>query len=157
MPGLRVTLSGDDRVLARLAAMRRAGANITPALRSIGESLVDSTRRRFGAQASPDGQRWAPLRPATLARKRRNRDKVLTERGYLRRYIQYRVSPNAVEIGSTRIYSATHQFGASRGQFGTTKTGSPIPWGEIPARPFLGLSERDQDVVTTALLDFISR
>ncbi len=49
-----------------------------------------------------------------------------------------------MEIGSPSIYAGTHQFGAAKGAFGSTSKGAPIPWGDIPARPFLGLSDADE-------------
>jgi phage gpG-like protein len=70
---------------------------------------------------------------------------------------------DAVAVGSPMIYAATHQFGAKMGEFGRyyqlsrlkygekdfrryagMRQGHPIPWGDIPARPFLGLSETDR-------------
>lgn len=84
--------------------------------------------------------------------------------------ITYRVEGGGVlAVGSPLIYAATHQFGAKMGEFGRyyqlsrlkyaegdfrrhagmTK-GHPIPWGNIPARPFLGLSNQDRnDIVST--------
>ena len=47
-------------------------------------------------------------------------------------------------VGYNLIYATTHQFGAEKGAFGTTSRGGPIPWGDIPARPFLGISDDDR-------------
>jgi phage gpG-like protein len=49
-------------------------------------------------------------------------------------------------------YAATQQYGARRGEFGTgsykTRKGTfPMPWGDIPARPFLGFSDDDQAII----------
>ena len=52
-----------------------------------------------------------------------------------------------MEVGSTRIYAGTHQFGAQRGAYGTNTKGAPIPWGDIPARPFLGVSDADKKTI----------
>ena len=72
-----------------------------------------------------------------------------------------------VEIDDARVRAAldrlkeagTHQFGASKGAFGTTSRGSPIPWGDIPARPFFGLSSEDEwgvlEILTDHLIDAI--
>ena len=56
---------------------------------------------------------------------------------------------DAVGIGSPMIYAGTFNFGAKSGEFGfgmfASRNGSfPIPWGNIPARRFLGLSEADK-------------
>ena len=58
--------------------------------------------------------------------------------------INYQASATQVTIGSPMEYAAVHQFGVLRGALGRTKRGSPIPWGDIPARPFLGVSEADK-------------
>ena len=56
---------------------------------------------------------------------------------------------DAVGIGSAMVYAGTFHYGAKSGEFGfgvySTRNGSfPLPWGDIPARPFLGASEDDK-------------
>ncbi len=117
MARIRVELIGFDGLDVRVRNLLRAGEDLSPAMRDIGEALVNSTRDCFRSQAAPDGSRWAPLSPTKLARKRRNRDKVLTERGYLRGSIAVGdVTRDSVEVGTGRVYGATHQFGARKGQ-----------------------------------------
>jgi len=178
----------DDReirdALARLAG--KAG-DLTPAMRDIGEYLVDSTRRRFGEGRAPDGTPWAPNAPSTILRFLHKKSgaydktgaRIGTKKGYYDRkgrlaargvalvnakrplvgearalstQIHYRAGQASVEVGSSMEYSAVQQFGAQKGAFGSTKRGAPIPWGDIPARPFLGLSGSDK----AAILDIIS-
>jgi phage gpG-like protein len=57
-------------------------------------------------------------------------------------------SYGALLIGSTVEYAAVQQFGAKQHQF----TGGKTPWGDIPARPFLGISEQDKSTI----LDMVS-
>lgn len=52
------------------------------------------------------------------------------------------------------IYAGSQQFGAAKGSFGNTKRGSPIPWGDIPAREFLGLSDEDRHEVSGIVTDY---
>ena len=137
--------------------MVRRGDDLSPLMRDIGEELLNSTRERFRAEVAPDGSPWAPLSPATRRRKRRNADKVLTESGDLGRYITVRATRDSVEIGSTRIYAGAHQFGTRRGQYGADRAGRPIPWGDIPARPFLGLSSDDLRRIRERVADYITR
>lgn len=61
--------------------------------------------------------------------------------------IHYQADSGRVVIGSSLIYSAVQQFGAKAGSFGRTRRGALIPWGDIPARPFLGLSDKDKAAV----------
>ncbi|WP_409934431.1 phage virion morphogenesis protein [Tepidimonas sp.] len=39
------------------------------------------------------------------------------------------------------------------GTFGATKRGGKIPWGDVPARPFMGISDDDR----SAILDIIRK
>ena len=59
-------------------------------------------------------------------------------------------------VGSGRVYAGTHQFGAKRGAFGRTAKGGPIPWGDIPARPFLGLSDADANEITALVAGYLA-
>jgi phage gpG-like protein len=48
------------------------------------------------------------------------------------------------------------QFGATKGQFGQTKRGASIPWRNIPARPFLGLSPTDETEIVATVEEYLS-
>lgn len=153
---MRINIEIDDGdVLDALNRLLRAGGETAPALRSIGEGLVNSTRERFNDQQAPDGSPWAKLKDSTKARKPRNKDKILTRDGDLRREISYRLGPDHVDVGSSRIYASTHQFGADRGSYGNAANGQPLPWGDIPARPFLGVSDADRDMIEAVFTDHL--
>lgn len=178
----------DDRdIREALSELARKAGDLTPAMRDIGELLVDSTRRRFGEGRAPDGTPWALNSPSTILRFLHKKSgaygktgaRIGTKKGYYGRkgrlaargvalvtgkrpligesralstQIHYRAGQASVEVGSSMEYSAVQQFGAKRGAFGSTRRGAPIPWGDIPARPFLGLSSGDK----AAILDIIS-
>lgn len=171
-----------------LARLLQATTHPAPALRAIGETLVASTKQRFGDSRGPDGQRWEENTETTLARwlgsgsnvysKRRTASggRTLTKKGQARlankrpligetralsSLIVYQLlSDQAVVVGSVMEYAVTHQFGAQKGEFGRNKRGSPIPWGDIPARPFLGLSADDRqdclDLLAQHIADSLS-
>ena len=122
MVSLVVEAKGIGEVERRLTALVRAGADLTPAMRDIGEHLLNTTRERFVEEEDPEGSAWHPLSEATKARKRRNVDKILTQDAYLRKIVT-RASRDSVEVGSPRIYAGTHQFGAEKGSFGSTEGG----------------------------------
>ena len=158
MAGARLEIVVDDAQLQRaLADLSAAVVDTTPLMRDIGEHLLNTTRERFVDQTAPDGTPWAPLSATTKGRKKRNRNKVLTERGFLRGNLTYQTAPQSVVIGSPSIHAGTHQFGAERGAFGATSRGGAIPWGAIPARPFLGLSSADADEVLRLTARFLER
>lgn len=168
---IAINVEIDDReVIAALRRLQAAGADMEPVFRSIGERLLINTRARFDREESPEGTAWAPLAEATLRRKmlrgvRRGKDQkrksltgrdgstkpnairalagaqILVERGYLHDTLRYQASASGVELGTDRIYGATHQFGR----------------GHIPARPFLGLSSGDRQDILSIVSDHLRR
>ena len=161
MAGARIEVTFDDGEAAgALNLLASRAGDMTPAMRDIGEHLLNNTRERFAEERAPDGTPWAPLSETTKKRKRRHADKILTESGALRGHgLVYRAGRSEVEVGSPLVYAGTHQFGAARGAFGSTSRDDPIPWGDIPARPFLGLSGGDraeiQEIIANRLREHI--
>lgn len=148
---INAQIIGLEPIQARLRAAAAATQNLEPMLSEMGEAVVESTRLRFTDGKGPDGNKWAPLSAATLLRRRKKGKgaQPLLDTGRLRNSITKRVEPRSVWIGTNVVYARPHQFGAAKGAFGTgkykTRKGSfPIPWGNIPARPFLGFSRDDQ-------------
>ena len=149
---MKIDITVDDTQVARaIARMIQGGTDLTPILTDIGEHLLNSSRERFIAEEAPDGSDWASLSETTKSRKKKNKEKILTHRGHLRGTLNYQVTGDELFIGSPRIYAGTHQFGARKGQYGTTSRGGPIPWGDIPARPFLGISHEDRAEIRNIL------
>lgn len=146
----------DDRaVLSALNDLLRRGQDLRPAFQDIGELLVASTKRRFSEGEAPGGTPWAPNKPSTLARKHDARP-LIGASHRLSTEIHYRATADSLEVGSPMEYAATQQFGASKGKFGATRHGVPIPWGNIPARPFLGLSQADERNILDTLNEYLA-
>ncbi|MFD1914123.1 phage virion morphogenesis protein [Halodurantibacterium flavum] len=161
------------------AALKRIGealTDMTPVMQDIGELLVFSTKERFVAGVSPDGEPWAPKSQTTLDAYARRRDPedprpLFGPSRRLSSEIHYSASADSVEWGSSLIYAAVQQFGAEQGAFGARMGRTqpsekrpnpqdyffPIPWGDIPARPFLGLSEDDQAGILDTVSEWIER
>lgn len=136
----------------------------TPVFQDIGEYMVEATKKRFTISTAPDGTKWQPKSPATIARylakKDGNRPKPLIGPSQrLGKEISKLATRDQVEIGSALIYSGVMQDGAAKGAFGNAANGSPIPWGRIPARVWLGLSDDDNrnilDIVDEHLAEAI--
>lgn len=134
-------------VLERLAANL---TNMSPVMQDVAEYMLESTKARFPKGQAPDGTAWAPKSPATLAAYGARKSNTVDTRplfgptGLLRSQVYKTSGPDFAEVGSNQIYAAVMQFGAAKGAFGTMANGSSIPWGTIPARPFLGISEEDR-------------
>lgn len=144
----RTVFNGATIVQALQQAQARL-EDMTPVHQDIGEYLIESTKKRFVDGVAPDGSAWAPKRPATIERYRRAGDGNLTRPliGPSRRLgneILMFANQRDVEVGSNLEYSAVMQGGAAKGAFGADSHGRPIPWGTIPARIWLGLSDQDE-------------
>ena len=84
----------------------------------------------------------------TLARKQKKgkSTKILRQDGYLSDKTAYNYNDQNVEFGSDAKYARLHQFGGKVGRGGKVT---------IPARPWLGVSEQDEQKLlrkATALL-----
>jgi len=146
MAGARylVEVNLDDRdTRAALDKLQKKLSNLQPLFEEIGGELLISLRDRFGRGVDSEGQPWAPLSPVTIAHKRKNKNKILVLDGLLRR-LSYQADANGLRLGTDRVYGAMQLFGARQGEFGRTRRGAPIPWGNVPAREYIGLSETDQ-------------
>lgn len=142
----------DDRaVRAALDRLIRSADDLTPAMRAISETLADSAERAFDEQRDPaTGQAWAPLSPVTLGRRRGGGGRILQDTGRLAASITARHGRDYAEAGTNVIYGATQFFGARKGAFGRSGRG-PIPWGDIPARPYLGVGDDERDEILDIL------
>lgn len=123
------------RVTHALARLARAGNDMSPVMKAIGEALVKSTHEHFDKGTTPTGQPWEKNSDVTLARKKETRP-LFGETGLLSQLIHYEAGPRQVIVGSPMEYAAMQQFGGKRSRF-------PNLWGDIPARPFLGISKQD--------------
>ncbi|AXR09994.1 phage virion morphogenesis protein [Pseudomonas aeruginosa] len=155
MAGAMITVDlGTEAACAALEQLAAYLDNLTTPLQDVSEYLQLSTDARFRAQVGPDGTPWAPLSPTTLARKKGNR--ILRESGLLQDTLRGQVEGNELHFGTDRPYGAVHQFGQPKGKSGTTPRGAPIPWGDIPARPYLGLSAEDEVEIPMILHDYLA-
>ncbi len=158
MAGARIVIDATENdVLDALNELLRRTSDPTPAFEDIGKYLLISRDDRWGQQEAPDGSKWAPLSGVTLSLKTQNRDKILVETGHLRvNSLSYFAEPTALLFGTSAIYGAVHQFGAKQGDFGCTKRGTPIPWSDIPARPFLGISNEGETEILDIIQDYLA-
>ncbi|MDO5290232.1 MAG: phage virion morphogenesis protein [Pseudomonadota bacterium] len=131
-----------------------------PMLHKIGQDLAESTMHRFATSSAPDGSRWAPKSAVTRRAYPYSGAKPLVgETKALATTIRYQVAGHAIMIGSGQEYAAVHQFGAKAGSLwqGRNKRGrrAKSPWGDIPARPYLGLSKQDEQSILDIVQDYL--
>ena len=139
MPEVQIVV--DDRaVRERLADLRERGEDLTPAMQEIAGHLLDGVNEAFAGEASPAGEPWTPLKPATVRERRRKRYRagpILERSGDLASRILADWDDSTAVAGTNVVYAATHHFGDPRRG--------------IPARPFLGLSGEARDVIVDAI------
>jgi phage gpG-like protein len=103
-------------------------------MQAIGESLINSTAERFVSQTDPEGNAWQALTESYKARKRYNKDKILTLTGMLSRSFHIAdVRATGVTVASDRDYAPYLQ----------------------PARPFMGFSGDDKNEIRETILDYL--
>ena len=155
---------------AALRHLERAAVSLLPVYQDIGQELTNTTRRRFETSESPDGEKWAPNSAVTLDRlvggaNMRKKDGTLNKRGEQRQAnkrpligetrllsteIHSVVSTSGVTVGSNKVQAAMMQFGGTREDF-------PHLWGDIPARPFVGVSPADETEIMALTLEHLKR
>jgi phage virion morphogenesis protein len=131
----------DHAVTSALRRLSNISKDMSPAMRAIGNALVANVSLGFVDGTDPWGRKWSPLSALTASRRKGgNGGQPLMDTGRLRGSITYKATKDGVVIGTNVKYATTHQFGAKQGQYGRTKRNGPIPWGNIPPRPFLPIS-----------------
>lgn len=160
----------DKKVLEVLNQLTARVRNVRPAFKEIGEDLVDTTKRRFTIATAPDGTPWAPNSPVTVDRylgqfsNTRKKDGSLSKAGKARSStkkpltgetkalqtgINYQLQgAAAVAVGSPQPYAAIQQLGGTKAQF-------PHLWGDIPARPYLGVSTADRQNIVEIIGSYL--
>lgn len=158
-----------NEVKAALARVAGAVSDMRPLMQELGEIMIERTKGNFKAGQSPDGQTWAAKTPATLEAYRARKDPVdprplFGPSKQLSTQIFYEAEPGEVRWGSNLIYAAVMQFGAAKGSFGTKsgtdkrgrKFSAALPWGDIPARPYLGVGTEDSRILIEAIEEYLS-
>lgn len=123
--------------------------------KEIGEAIVASTQNRFRTQMAPDGTRWQRSARAAEAG-----GQTLSKTRRLRNSINYRATPRRVEVGTNLIYASVHQNGmtikAKRSRYLKFRIGNQfvqVKQVNIPARPFMGLSDADNEEINQIIKD----
>jgi len=174
---VRIQVQEDHRSVARLLQdLTGRLQDLTPVMRDIGEILVEHIKENFREGTAPDGTRWKPS-----VRAMKEGGKTLIDTGVLRNSFHARPVRRSVHVGTADVRAAVHQFGAKAGSFGTVEVlgrehfrrrggkepvrvrahtrRQRLPWGDIPARPFMpdpdALPGRLTEDIRESILDFL--
>lgn len=149
MSSVTVSVEGDlNNLLTKLKNL--SDVKKQSALNAVAEGLRTSTVERFHSQRDPDDKPWEQSIRAIGTG-----GKTLIETATLMTSIRAEADSSGATVGTNDIRAATHQFGAERtirakrDKYLTFKVGGKWRRVEsvrvnIPARPFLGISEEDQ-------------
>lgn len=113
-----------ELVLDALSQLAKNTDDLTPVFTEIGEHIASEIDLNFRDASDPYGNSWEKLKHRSGT--------PLNDTGRLKNSITFEADSSSVEVGTNVEYAGTHQFGAEKGQYGKN-----IPWGDIPARPFL--------------------
>ena len=148
----------DADVEGALNRAAHALTDMTPLMAAIGNLLVDQTEQRFKEDKSPEGVAWAPRSAHTLKAYERRAKKpggqqswggVLHYSGQLSQNIFSSHGADFASVGSAEPYAAMMQFGGKKSTFANL-------WGDIPARPFLGLSDANRTDLVDLIADYLT-
>ena len=153
---IRIELQ-DQEARGTLRRLTNIGTDLSPITSTIAAHLKRITEDAFKEEKDPaTDEPWANLSGVTLEKRKKSghvnragRAKKLQVTRHLLDSIVADHDSNSAVVGTNLKYAATHQFGALKGQYGffafDTRAGAfEVPWGDIPARPFLGISTSDQ-------------
>jgi len=140
------TTPGLEQAVEKLNALGRNGF-MAELLDGVGALVAGQTQERIASEKrAPDGSPWRAWAERT-AERRHGGQSLLLQEGDLLTSIHHVVSGNEVRVGSNLVYAAIHQFGGRAGRNQAV---------EIPARPYLGLSDANRDEVRAAVEDFLA-
>ncbi|MBA3027448.1 MAG: hypothetical protein FP814_09765 [Desulfobacterium sp.] len=162
MSGVSIKIN-DQEAIAKLSDMLKRFDDLTPVLQEIGEIVRSSVERNFAAGGRP---KWPQSN-----RVKESGGQTLSDTARLKRSFSVSVGTDSVTVGTNVVYAGVQQFGAKKGSFGTVtfavkaheRKGRPVvahkrtaalPWGDIPARPFLMIQHEDETEIKAALEAF---
>lgn len=156
MSSIHVKVTGDNRRLLR-QLKRLSEVDVKGINRSLAEGIRTSTIARFRTEKDPEGKKWKDSIRAI-----EEGGKTLTKTSALKHSIRARASAEGFAVGTNDIRAATLQFGdertirARRGPVLRFKIGERWISAKqvhikIVSRPFLGISEEDQQEITKEL------
>lgn len=125
--------------------------DLRPVLRVVAEDLHTFIDDRFDQQRDPNGRRWAPHAPSTLAR-RGPGAQILVDTGHLRASVYVTVQRTGVVMGMRAPYGTFHQTGTRnmpmRRILPVGRNGKPLRGG--PAGPLWdGIQEAIRTYIST--------
>ena len=134
-------LSGGDEIVRRLGDLYFDNKKMQKFSRLAGAEMVYHTEERFANQHGPDRQPWLPSKRAII-----QNGKTLRDTDRLLSSLTWIALPDGAKWGTNVIYARMMHYGGKKALF-------PHLWGDIPARPFMGMNDDDR----ASVLNIINR
>ena len=134
-------LSGGDEIIRRLGDLYFDSKKMQKFSRLAGAEMVYQTEERFAGQHDLQRQPWLPSKRAL-----EQGGDTLRKDGRLLASLTYVALPDGVKWGTNVVYARMMHYGGKKALF-------PHLWGDISARPFLGMNENDR----ASVLNIINR
>ena len=134
-------LSGCDEIIRRLGDLYFDSKKMQKFSRLAGAEMVYQTEERFAGQHDLQRQPWLPSKRAL-----EQGGDTLRKDGRLLASLTYVALPDGVKWGTNVVYARMMHYGGKKALF-------PHLWGDISARPFLGMNENDR----ASVLNIINR
>lgn len=119
-----------------------------PLMRNIAGIMHHAVEENFAKEGRP---KWTPLSQETIqARQKKGYwpGRILQMRGELAASISQAYSNDEAVVGTNKVYAGIHQFGGKAGRGHRAN---------IPARPFLKLTEQDLNDIKEAVIEYLRR
>lgn len=149
---INVRCVGMERLIELLKRKEEHVADMRSFWRSAGLYLVKrSVRDSFGKEKSPDGTKWASWTKKYKDRMEKlgkGGNKILSNKGELRRSIGYVAFRDRVIVGSNLAYARRHQLGDESWK----QNGKGIP-----PRPYIGVTDEDRMELLRMMRDYLRR
>ncbi|MCK4529321.1 phage virion morphogenesis protein [candidate division WOR-3 bacterium] len=185
MAGVAIEITANDKkVTELLKRIQKKLGDLTPAMKIIGNTVRTSIVRNFEKEGRPAKWEKHSKLTEKRRGKGAKILRIQGFAAGLMGSIHSTAKKDRVIIGTDKIYAAIHQFGAKKGSFGTVEAeikahmrkitkifGRPVkprkvtvrahtrkmklPWGDIPARPFIMVQPEDWDEIRESLSDYI--
>lgn len=152
---------GAEALQSILRQLAQRSENPGPAMKSVAATLLRETERIFAQEGKGVGldEAWQSLSEVTIHQRalaasggrQHGKDgrelkrysqaanglmKILQRSSKLAASIEASSDSHEARLGTNRVYAKTMFYGAKKGQFGRDGRNHPIPWGDIPARPY---------------------
>lgn len=143
-----------DTLTPALNALMARFDDLTPLMKDIAGIMEAGVADNFEAEGRPA---WDALSAVTIKRREKAGHwpvKILQAEGKLANSIVSAHTATEAFVGTNDVRAKVLHFGQPAGKSGKTTRGAPIPWGTIPARPFMSLAQADIDEIGKAALAY---